>query len=60
MLYWSVVFLVTAIIAGILGFGGIASTSSSIAQVLFVIFVLGLILSAVFHIAKLIDRKSKF
>ena len=31
MLYWAVVFLVVAIIAGLFGFGGIASASAGIA-----------------------------
>ncbi len=38
MLYWALVFLVVAIIAGALGFGGIAGTSAGIAQILFFIF----------------------
>jgi uncharacterized membrane protein YtjA (UPF0391 family) len=39
MLYWAVVFLIVAIIAGIFGFGGIAATAAGIAQVLFFIFI---------------------
>ena len=38
MLYWAFVFLVIALVAGLLGFGGIASTAAGIAQVLFFIF----------------------
>lgn len=38
MLYWALVFLVVALIAGVFGFGGIASASAGIAQILFVIF----------------------
>ena len=34
MLYWALVFLVIAVIAGLLGFGGVASTAAGIAQVL--------------------------
>ncbi len=37
MLYWALMFLVVALIAGIFGFGGIASTATGIAQILFVI-----------------------
>ncbi len=44
MLYWAAVFLVIALVAGILGFGGIASTAVGIAKILFfvaiVLFVL--------------------
>ncbi len=38
MLYWSLVFLIIAIIAAILGFGGVYQAASSIAIVLFWIF----------------------
>ncbi|GGL69238.1 DUF1328 domain-containing protein [Wenxinia marina] len=38
MLSWALVFLVIALIAAALGFGGIAGASAGIAQVLFFIF----------------------
>ncbi len=38
MLKWSVIFLVIAIIAGLLGFTTIAGTSITIAKVLFFVF----------------------
>jgi uncharacterized membrane protein YtjA (UPF0391 family) len=38
MLHWSLVFLVIALIAAVLGFGGIAGTAAGIAKALFVIF----------------------
>ena len=38
MLRWSVVFLVIAIIAAALGYGGIASDAAEIAKVLFLVF----------------------
>jgi uncharacterized membrane protein YtjA (UPF0391 family) len=38
MLYWALVFFVVAIIAAILGFGGIAAGAESIARVLFFLF----------------------
>lgn len=47
MLYWALVFLVVALIAGALGFSGIAGTSSSIAWILFVV---GLIVALVFFL----------
>jgi uncharacterized membrane protein YtjA (UPF0391 family) len=49
VLYWALVFFVVALIAGALGFGGIASASVGIAQVLFVIFLILLIVSLVMH-----------
>jgi len=39
MLGWSLTFLIVALIAGALGFGGIAGASVGIAQMLFVLFV---------------------
>ena len=40
MLSWALTFLVIAIFAGVLGFGGIAVVSANIAQVLFVVFMI--------------------
>ena len=39
MLKWAFTFLVIAIIAAILGFGGIAGTAAGVAQILFYIFI---------------------
>ncbi len=38
MLHWSLIFLVIALIAGVLGFGGIAGAAIGIAKVLFFVF----------------------
>ena len=38
MLYWSVVFLIVAIVAAIFGFGGIVSVAVGISKILFFIF----------------------
>lgn len=40
MLDYAAVFFIIAIVAGLLGFGGIAAGASSIAQVLFFIFLI--------------------
>ena len=45
MLYYSVVFLVVALLAGVLGFGVIAGTAAMIAKVLFIIFLVLFIVS---------------
>jgi uncharacterized membrane protein YtjA (UPF0391 family) len=45
MLSWTIIFLVIALLAGILGFTGIARTATGIAKVLFFIFVVLFILS---------------
>lgn len=47
MLSWAVTFLIIALIAGVLGFSGIAGTATNIAWILFVV---GLILAIVFAI----------
>lgn len=51
MLGWALTFLVVALIAALLGFGGIASASAGIAQIIFVIaivlFVVAMIARAV-------------
>ncbi len=39
MLYWALVFFIVAIVAGLLGFGGISVAASGIAQILFYVFV---------------------
>ncbi len=48
MLYWAAVFFIIALMAGVLGFGGIASSAAGIAQILFFVFLLMFVLSLVF------------
>ena len=55
MLYYAAVFFIIALIAGMLGFSGIAASASGIAQVLFFIFV---VLFLVSLIAGLIRRSN--
>jgi len=38
MLHWSLVFLVIALVAAVLGFGGLAGTAVGIAKILFFVF----------------------
>ena len=52
MLSWVVTFLVVALIAGILGFGGIAGTSVEIAKIIFFIAVVLFLISAVVGLAR--------
>ncbi len=47
MLYWALLFLVVAIIAGLFGFGGIAQAATGFARVLFLIFVFLFLVSIV-------------
>lgn len=45
MLSWAIAFLIIAIVAAALGFGGIAGTATGIAKILFVVFLVLFILS---------------
>lgn len=53
MLYYAAVFLLLAIVAGILGFGAIAGTAALIAKVLFITFMVLFVASAI-----LVKKKS--
>src|SRR4051794_18155524 len=52
MLGWVVTFLVIALIAGILGFGGIAGASIEIAKIIFFIAIVLFLVSAVVGVAR--------
>jgi len=52
MLSWVVTFLVVALIASILGFGGIAGASLEIAKIIFFIAVVLFLISAVVGLAR--------
>jgi uncharacterized membrane protein YtjA (UPF0391 family) len=52
MLQWILIFLVLAIVAGALGFTGIAGASISIAQTLFYIFLILFVVSLIVHLAR--------
>ena len=47
LLYWAVVFLVVAVIAAVLGFGGVAGTAMAGAQLLFWVAIVLFIISLV-------------
>ena len=47
MLRWALAFLIVAIIAGFLGFSGVAIVSVEIAKTLFVIFLIGFLITLV-------------
>jgi uncharacterized membrane protein YtjA (UPF0391 family) len=52
MLSWVVTFLIIALIAGILGFGGLAGASIEIAKIIFFIAVVLFLVSAVFGLVR--------
>jgi uncharacterized membrane protein YtjA (UPF0391 family) len=52
MLGWVVTFLVVALIAGLLGFGGIAGASIEIAKIIFFIAIILFLVSAVISVVR--------
>jgi uncharacterized membrane protein YtjA (UPF0391 family) len=52
MLGWVITFLIIALIAGILGFGGIAGASVEIAKIIFFIAVVLFLVSAVVGVTR--------
>ena len=50
MLYWALVFFIIAIIAGLLGFGGLAVAAGQIAQLLFFFFIVLFVLSLIYYL----------
>lgn len=45
MLYWAAVFFILALIAAVLGFGGIAAGAAAIAKILFFVFLIAFVVS---------------
>jgi len=59
MLTWSLAFFIVAIIAGVLGFGGIAAGAATVAKILFFLFLaicIVLFLVGIFAARKLTGR----
>lgn len=52
MLRWALIFFIVAIVAGALGFSGIAGAASGIATILFWVALAFLILSLISHLAR--------
>lgn len=52
MLGWVVTFLIIALVAGILGFGGIAGASVEIAKIIFFVSLVLFLISAIFGVAR--------
>jgi uncharacterized membrane protein YtjA (UPF0391 family) len=48
LLHWAIIFLVVALIAGVLGFGGVAGTAMEGARLLFWVAVVLLVISLIF------------
>jgi uncharacterized membrane protein YtjA (UPF0391 family) len=52
MLGWVVTFLVIALIAGLLGFGGVAGASIEIAKIIFFVAIILFLISAIVGVAR--------
>ena len=52
MLYYSLIFLVIALIAGALGFGFIAFAAAGIAKICFFLFLVMFVVSLVAHVSR--------
>jgi uncharacterized membrane protein YtjA (UPF0391 family) len=52
MLYWALMFLVVALIAGVLGFTGIAIAAAGVAKLLFVVFLVLFLISLATHFSR--------
>lgn len=52
MLHWAVVFLIVAIVAGVLGFGGVAGTAMEGARILFYIAIILLVIALLFGLVR--------
>jgi uncharacterized membrane protein YtjA (UPF0391 family) len=52
MLYWSVVFLVIALLAALFGFGGIATSAAGVAKILFFVFLVAFAVSSILTLAR--------
>lgn len=52
MLHWALSFLVIALIAAVLGFGGIAAVSIELAKTVFLVFIILFVITALVHLLK--------
>ncbi len=52
MLYWTLIFLVVALVAAGLGFGGLAAGAASIAKILFLVFLVLAVVSAIVQLSR--------
>lgn len=52
MLRWALAFLILALVAGFLGFGGVAIMSIEIARLLFIAFLILFVIAAFMHIVR--------
>ena len=51
MLYWSLVFFIVSLVAGVFGFGGVASATAGMAQLLFYVFLVFFVVTLIAGLA---------
>jgi uncharacterized membrane protein YtjA (UPF0391 family) len=52
MLRWAIVFFIVALIAAVLGFGGVAVAAAGIAKILFYLFLILFLITLVGHLLR--------
>lgn len=52
LLHWALIFLVVALVAAVLGFGGIAAGAASIGKIIFYVAVILLLISLVMNFTR--------
>jgi len=52
MLYWALMFFVVALLAAIMGFGGVAVAAAGVAKILFFVFLVLFLVSLVAHMSR--------
>ncbi|MCX8256306.1 hypothetical protein RHAL1_00891 [Beijerinckiaceae bacterium RH AL1] len=52
LLYWALIFLVIALVAGVLGFGGVAAGAESIGKIIFYVALILLLISLVLNFTR--------
>ncbi len=52
LLHWALIFLIVALVAGVLGFGGVAGTAMEGARLLFWVAIILLLISLIFGFAR--------
>ena len=52
MLYYALVFLLLALVAGFLGFGGVAFAAAGIAKILFGLFLVLFLVGIIMHVGR--------
>ena len=52
MLYWTLMFLIVALVAGLLGFGAIAFAAAEVAKILFFVFLVLFLVSLLTNVVR--------